>query len=149
LALDVFLVHGHDDAAREETARFLSKAGLNSIVLHEKASGGMTVIEKLERYSDVGFAAVVLTPDDIGGPRSTELATLQPQARQNVIAELFYFVAKLGRKHVCALKKGNIEIPSDIGGVAYIDMDDGGWQAALVRELEVVGYEIDWGKATR
>jgi predicted nucleotide-binding protein len=92
---------------------------------------------------------VLLTPDDIGGPRGTELAKLQPRARQNVIAELFYFVAKLGRKHVCALKKRNIEIPSDIGGVVYIDMDDGGWKAALLRELEGVGYEIDWGKAMR
>jgi predicted nucleotide-binding protein len=81
--------------------------------------------------------------------RGAQRSRSYSRARQNVIAELFYFVAKLGRKHVCALKKGNIEIPSDIGGVVYIDMDDGGWKAALVRELEGVGYEIDWGKATR
>jgi predicted nucleotide-binding protein len=150
LANEVFVVHGHDDAAREEMARFIGKAGLVPIILHEKASGGMTVIEKLEHYSDVGFAVVLLTPDDIGGPKGTDLAKLQPRARQNVIAELFYFLGKLKRARVCALKKGDIEIPSDIGGVVYIALDAAGaWKQVLLRELEEAGYTVDWGRALR
>jgi hypothetical protein len=90
---DIFIVHGRDDAAREEVARFVSRAGLNPIILHEQASGGRTVIEKLEHYSNVGFAVVLLTPDDEGNPVG---GAPQPRARQNVIAELFYFVGKLG-----------------------------------------------------
>ena len=82
----MFLVHGHDDAAREGVARFLAKAGFNPIILHEQASGGLTVIEKLEKYANVGFAVVLLTPDDVGGPKDGKM---QPRARQNVIAELF------------------------------------------------------------
>src|SRR4030088_422937 len=87
----VFVVHGQDSAAREEVARFLAKADMKPIVLHEQASGGRTVIEKLEHYSDVGFAVVLLTPDDVGGPAQ---GISQPRARQNVIAELFYFIGK-------------------------------------------------------
>ena len=41
--------------------------GLTPVVLSEQPSGGKRVIEKLEAYSDVGFAFVVLTPDDLGG----------------------------------------------------------------------------------
>ncbi len=145
---NVFVVHGHDDAAKHEVARLIQNAGLKPIILHEQASMGKTVIEKLEKYSDVGFAIVLLTPDDVG--RAQNQNELQPRARQNVIAELFYFLGKLGRTHVCALKKGNIEIPSDIGGVIYIDLDPGGaWKTELLRELDAAGYSIDWRKALR
>ena len=144
---EVFVVHGQDNAAREEVARFIAKAGLKPIILHEQASGGRTVIEKLEHYSNVGFAVVLLTPDDLGS-----LAGEEPKrrARQNVIAELFYFIGKLGRERVCALKKGELEIPSDIGGVVYASMDDAGaWKQSLLRELEEAGYPIDWKRALR
>jgi len=139
---DVFVTHGHDEAAREAVARFLEKAGFNPIILHEQANRGDTVIEKIERYSDVGFAVVLLTPDDVGGPAGS---AQKARARQNVIAELFYFVGKLGRSRVAALVKGTIEIPSNIGGVVYTDLDGpGAWRAALLRELEAAGYQVDW-----
>lgn len=143
---NIFVVHGHDDAAKHQIARFVEKTGLNPVILHEQASEGRTVIEKLEKYSDVGFAVVLLTPDDLGRPQDGE--KLQLRARQNVIAELFYFLGKLGRTRVCALKKGELEIPSDIGGVVYIDLDSGGaWKMELLREWQAAGYEIDWQKA--
>jgi predicted nucleotide-binding protein len=143
----VFIVHGHDTAAREEVARFVHKAGFEPIILHEQASSGKTVIEKLERYSDVGFVVVLMTPDDVGG---VDRDHLQPRARQNVIAELFYFIGTLGRDRVCALKKGNVEIPSDIGGVVYVELDSGGaWKTQLLREVAYAGYEVEWEKALR
>ncbi len=150
---DIFVVHGHNEAAREEVARFLQKCDLNPVILHEQASGGRTVIEKLEHYSNVSFAVVLLTPDDVGGEASKNPAPngdyhLQRRARQNVIAELFYFIGKLGRNRVCALMKDAVEIPSDIGGVVYTPMDAAGaWKMALLRELKVVGHPIDWQRA--
>lgn len=84
----VFVVHGHDEAAKEATARFLEKLDLQPIILHEQASGGRTIIEKFEKYSgDVGFAVVLLTPDDLGAAQK-EPEKLQPRARQNVVLEL-------------------------------------------------------------
>lgn len=143
---NIFVVHGHDDAAKHEVARLIENTGLNPIILNEQASQGRTVIEKLEKYSDVGFAVVLLTPDDEG--KSKNQTELRPRARQNVIAELFYFLGKLDRSCVCALKKGNLEIPSDIGGVVYIDLDPaGGWKVELLRELMTAGYAVDWDKA--
>ena len=70
-----------------------------------------------------------------------------PRARQNVLIELGYFIGHLGRKHVCALKRGDVEIPSDFDGVVYETFDaSGGWKQALGKELKVAGYEIDWNK---
>jgi predicted nucleotide-binding protein len=61
---------------------------------------------------------------------------------------MFWFAGKLRRKRVCALRKGDIEIPSDFAGVVYTEMDDrGAWKTALLRELKAAGYDVDWGKA--
>ncbi len=132
----VFVVHGHDEAAKEATARFLEKLHLDPIILHEQASGGRTIIEKFEKYSnDVGFAVVLLTPDDLGAAQK-EAKTLKPRARQNVVLELGYFLGKLTRNRVCALHRGGVELPSDIQGVIYVEMDDAGaWRAKLAQEL--------------
>jgi len=142
----VFVVHGRDEVAKEKVARFIQKAGLNPIILHEQSNQGRTIIEKFERHtSDVGFAVVLLTPDDVG--RSKRATKWKPRARQNVIAELFYFMGKIGRDRVCALKKGNVEEPSDIAGVTYIDFNGGEWKGELLRELGAAGYTVDWEKA--
>jgi predicted nucleotide-binding protein len=65
---DVFIVHGRKEGPREAVARLVTKLGLDPIILHEQASGGRTIIEKIEHHSDVGFAVVLLTGDDLGGP---------------------------------------------------------------------------------
>ena len=124
-------------------ARFLEKLGIQAIILHEMISGGGTIIEKLECHSDVGFAVVLLTPDDVGAIANSE-DRLKSRARQNVILELGYFVGKLGRNRVCALLKGDIEIPSDMLGVAYVPMNDSnGWHLNLGKELRGAGFGID------
>jgi predicted nucleotide-binding protein len=140
----VFVVHGHDEGAREAVARFIQALRFQPIILHEKANEGRTVIEKVEAHGDVGFAVVLLTPDDEGCVKG---GTPGPRARQNVILELGYFIGRLGRKRVCALKRGELEIPSDFGGVVYEPFDAaGGWKLAIARELRAAGFEIDWNK---
>ena len=139
----VFLVHGHDESARETTARFLEKLKLEPIILHEQPNAGRTIIEKVERYAEVAFAVVLLTPDDVGGLNSAP-QMLKPRARQNVILELGYFLGRLGRSHVAALLKGDVEKPSDYDGVLYLRMDDAGaWKILLARELKTAGLNID------
>ena len=68
-----------------------------------------------------------------------------------MVLELGYFVGRLGRERVCALKRGDVELPSDFGGVVYEPFDEGGaWQQArLGRELQAVGFAIDWNLVMR
>jgi predicted nucleotide-binding protein len=131
----VFVVHGHDGEAKEATARFLERLGLEPIILHEQPNGGRTIIEKFEVFSsDVAFAVILLTPDDVGA--AAENAPLKPRARQNVILELGYFMGRLGRTRVCALHRGDVELPSDYQGILYIPLDpSGAWKTQLAQEL--------------
>jgi predicted nucleotide-binding protein len=141
----VFIVHGHDDVVRETVARFLMSAGCEPIILNEQANRSRTVIEKIEANSEVRFAVVLLTPDDEGAKKG---AALRPRARQNVLLELGYFLAKLGRENVCALKRDEVEIPSDFAGVIWTNYDSGGgWKRELAKELEAAGFSVDWKKA--
>ncbi|NOR44002.1 MAG: hypothetical protein GQ534_00315, partial [Candidatus Delongbacteria bacterium] len=142
----IFLVHGRDNELKESTARFLEKLDLEAIILHEQSSRGQTIIEKFEANSDVAFAVVLITPDDIGGLNVTD-PELKPRARQNVLFELGYFIGKLGRHRVIALLKDDIEIPSDFDAVVYIEVnrsDD--WKFKLAKELKDGGLEIDLNK---
>jgi predicted nucleotide-binding protein len=137
----VFIVHGHDDALKNEVARYIEKFGLTSIILHEQPSSGNTIIEKIEENSNVGFGIVLYTPCDIGA-KGEESANLLPRARQNVVFEHGFLIGKIGRRNVCALVKGNIEKPNDISGVVYISTE-GEWKIAIAKELRNSGYAID------
>lgn len=138
----VFIVHGHDNLAKQETARFVESLGLKAIILHEQASAGNTIIEKIEAYSNVGFAIVLYTPCDLGKAKGDN--DLSARARQNVVFEHGYLMGKIGRNNVCALVKSQVEKPNDISGVVYVEMDEaGGWKHSLLKEMKSSGYDID------
>jgi predicted nucleotide-binding protein len=145
---DVFIVHGHDEGAKESLARFLTKLDLNPIILHEQANEGRTIIEKFENHaSSVGYAIVLITPDDIGYIKDKP-EKAKPRARQNVIFELGYFIGRLTRRKVCALYKEGVEIPSDYQGVLFIPMDsNGAWKLQLAKEMKNIGLKVDMNKA--
>lgn len=137
----VFIVHGHDALLKTEVARFIEKLKLEPIILHEKASSGKTIIEKIEEYSNVGFGIVLYTACDIGA-KDEETPDLKPRARQNVVFEHGFLMGKIGRQNVCALVKGNIEKPNDISGVVYVSAEEE-WRLSIAKELRNSGYEID------
>nr|WP_067063678.1 nucleotide-binding protein [Mucilaginibacter sp. L294] len=144
----IFLVHGHDNELKEKTARFLEKLGLEPIILHEQSNNGHTIIEKFEANSDVAYALVLLSPDDVGRSVKEEPNDLNFRARQNVIFELGYFIGKLGRQRVCGLLKGAVETPSDYDGILYIQYDEaGGWKLLLAKEMKNVGLSVNLNKA--
>lgn len=144
----VFLVHGHDNGLLHEVARYLQKLGLAPIVLREQPNSGRTIIEKFVDYSDVAYAVVLLTPDDRGAQKDVPCEQQRPRARQNVIFELGYFIGRLSRGRVTALYTGDVEIPSDYSGVAFVQLDDrGAWRLELARELKAANIQVDMNLA--
>src|SRR2546425_4154479 len=139
----VLVGHGRNVAAKETVARFLMKLGLEPILLDEQAAHGRTLMEKLEAYSRVSFAVVLLTGDDVGA-LVAERRNLRPRARQNVIFELGFSLANLTRHRVCALYQEGVELPSDLHGVEYQPFDSAGaWKSKLARELHAAGVQFD------
>ena len=143
----VFIVHGHDEGAKEAVARFVERLDLDVVILDEQPSESLTIIEKFEKYAgSADFAIVLITPDDVGASIKKK-NDLKLRSRQNVIFELGYFFHALGRRGVCALYKEGVELPSDIYGVVYVLMDKfDAWQLTLAREMRQAGLSFDANK---
>lgn len=142
----VFIVHGRDETPKEKVARFIERLGFEPVILHERVNGGKTIIEKFIANSNVHFALVLLTPDDVGGLVG---ATQEPRARQNVIIEWGFFIGALGREKVMAFMKGDVKVPSDALGLVWEAFDEhGAWKLKLAKEMATAGFDIDWEKAS-
>ncbi|MCP4490253.1 MAG: nucleotide-binding protein [Gammaproteobacteria bacterium] len=125
----VFLVHGHDTAAREQLELVIHKLGLNPFVLANTGGGGLTIIEALEaeigtNNNQARFGIVLMTPDDMGYSKEDGADNTQARARQNVVLEMGMLISAVGRGNVAILKKGHIEVPSDAQGILYIPFND-------------------------
>lgn len=145
----VFVVHGHDEIAKTNLEVFLHEIGLEPVVLHRQADEGLTVIEKFEKHSDVGYAFILLTPDEISYVKADESKDdnkrqKEYRARPNVIFEFGYFVGKLGRSRVCCLYTGDVSLPSDISGMIYKKFTNSIEEVAysIIKDLKVSGYAI-------
>lgn len=142
----VFIVHGRDTLLRTQVENVLRALGLEPIILQEQANIGKTIIEKIEECTDVGFGIVLYTPCDEGRLKSED-GELKPRARQNVVLEHGYLMAKLGRERVCCLVSKNVEFPSDIQGLGYIPANDfDQWKYKIAKELKAAGFDIDMNK---
>lgn len=131
-SMKTFIVHGHDSEVKLALKNYLQNTLKmeEPIILAEKASKGLTIMEKFEKYSqECNLVFVLLTPDD------KYSNTENYRARQNVIFEMGYFLGKLGRDsgRVILLYKGNLDLPNDISGLVYINIDNG---------IEAAGEEI-------
>ncbi|WP_433832254.1 TIR domain-containing protein [Actinoplanes sp. CA-015351] len=140
----VFLVHGHDGAAKHEVARFVERmTGKSPVILDEQANRGRTLLEKFEEIAGAANYAIVLaTPDDMGRPKSLDFDKGSPRARQNVVFELGFFFGRLGRGRVAVLNAG-VEKPSDIDGIAYFSYPAGNWKIELAKEMHAAGITVD------
>lgn len=138
----IFIVHGHDAILKEEIARMLEKQGIDVVLLSERVSSGRTIVEKIEKYSQVDAAICLLTCDDVGKEKGEK--RLKGRSRQNVIFETGYFIHKLGRDKVILVCDPEVELPSDLQGIVYSTKED--WNISILKELKEIGFDIDLNK---
>jgi predicted nucleotide-binding protein len=112
----VFIIHGHDEAKLRELKEMLREHfQLEPVVLIDIPDGGATtVIEKFEKHAkECVYAIALFTPDD----QVQKNGQVYLQARPNVLYELGWFCAKLGRERVLLILKKDTTLFSDFGGV--------------------------------
>ena len=142
----IFIVHGWDHELKLETKNYLQNSlGLDCIILHEQSGEGDTIINKFERCAEeCGLAVVLLSEKDAGDSGALGDPNSPKRPRPNVLFELGYFFARLGRKNVLIFRKGNVEIHSDILGIEYIDVTNGVESAG-----EKIRKRLEWLLAQR
>jgi predicted nucleotide-binding protein len=137
-----FIVHGHDSAAVLELKDYVQNTlhWQEPIVLRDQPSLGKTLIEKFEEFArKVDCVFVLLTPNDKVRPSGTN--DEKRRSRQNVIFELGFFYASFERTsgRVLLLYNGEVELPSDISGIVWIDISKGIIAAGEEIRKEVTG----------
>ena len=139
---NVFIIHGHDEVNLLRLQKMIKEEfHLNPIVLRDLPNeGSTTIIEKFEKVAPgCCYAFALFTPDDVVRKDGYEYI----QARPNVIFELGWFYARLGRGCVTILEKKDeqIEILSDLQGIMRIQFKDDVTEKYLEiqRELKACG----------
>jgi CheY-like chemotaxis protein len=143
----VFVAHGHDATLKADVVFCLKALGLEPLLIADGPGQSRTIPELIDDNSNVSFAVVLLTPDDVG--RKVDANDLRPRARQNVILEWGFFTGLLGRKRVAALQKGEpeLDLPSNYDALRCISIDAAGqWRHKLATELSEAGLPIDASK---
>lgn len=125
----VFVVHGHDELAREQLELVLHKLGIDHFILANSGGGGLTIIESLEdkigqNSTATSFGIVLMTPDDMGYALNDGSDSTQPRAWQNVVLEMGMLMSSIGRRNIAILVKGRLERPSDVDGILYIPFNN-------------------------
>lgn len=143
----IFIVHGHDESSLEQLELILRRLKLDPYILQKNDGQSRTLIEALEQqiYDRSAFGIVLMTPDDYGYQKAHTDGERQPRARQNVILEMGMVMASLGRERMVILKKGNLEMPSDVNGVIYLEFNDHVREITtkLAQRMKSAGIAID------
>lgn len=148
----IFVVHGHEEAARDDLELALRRLGLEPFILMNSSGGGKTIIEALEghigRDYSSDFGIVLMTPDDVGYAKRDGVAKSEPRARQNVILETGMLLSSLTRDRMALLVKGHLELPSDLQGIIRFGFNDRVREIMpkLCARLQEVGIAIDPAK---
>jgi predicted nucleotide-binding protein len=142
----VFVVCGIDGELKQVVTNTLTKLRLVPVVMCEEPSQGRKIVEHFQEYCDVGFAVVLLSPDDSVYVKDEPLTKRKLRPRQDVVFELGFLLGKLGKSNVLVFFKecANFEIPTDFEGIKVAALDDrDSWKLALIRELTNCGYNVD------
>ena len=146
---NVFVVHGHDQAAVDDLFSFLSGSGLTPVSWdHAKSMarpGLKTNADVVRAAIEGGEAIVVLfTPDEIArrSPHLGGKPDERYQPRPNVLLETGWAIGEHSKKTVI-VEAGMVNRVSDIDGVQCIRMSDHTSLAALATELRHIGCDVD------
>ena len=145
----IFIVHGHDSAARDQLELALHRLGLKPFILMNTSGGGKTIIEALEgkigRDFTSDFGIVLMTPDDFGYSKKDGDKKVEPRARQNVILEAGMLLASLTRLRMAIVVKGHLEMPSDLHGIIHLAYNDHIKEIVpkLCERLKEAGFDLE------
>ncbi len=142
----IFVVSGTDDEMKNALTKALTKLWLVPVVMCEEPSQGRRIVERFTDYADVGFAVVLLSPDDFAYDKDESPTKRKLRPRQDVVFELGFLLGKLGKGNVLVFYRecANFEVPTDFDGVKVTAFDDrDSWKLALIRELTNCGYTVD------
>jgi len=140
---NILIIHGRNDNIKDKVANFISRLGIEPIILNEQINRGQTLLEKLEEYSDISVAIIIFTNEDMGN--SNDESEYEKRAKQNFIFEAGYFLGNLGEKNMIVVAEQSVMLPSVLEGYDYYKMDsEDKWKEEIAEKLkDMKRFNID------
>jgi predicted nucleotide-binding protein len=148
----VLLAHGRDERWKQAVEHLLEQAGEHEIrIVNQRSGEHGRLADALEDEPSTAsrYAVVLLTADDVGGPRleSDSEPFFSTRAHQEVVFQMGFLVAALSPGRVCVLYEDGVELPYDLEGVSHVRLDLAGtWQPKLLLHLRRAGFDYDMNK---
>jgi hypothetical protein len=148
---EVVLAHGRDERWKQAVEHLLRGSGPDHEVrvIKRGAADGEGLAGVLGEAHGSRYAVVLLTADDVAGPRleSDDEPFFSTRAHQEVVFEMGFLVAALSPGRVCVLYEDGVELPYDLDGVSHVRLDLAGtWQPKLLLHLRRAGFDYDVNK---
>jgi len=138
----IFLVPGTDDLVNHEIMEFLNAMSADVIQKDNDRRRGESLMDQLNRCASTDFAIFVLNADFYFYPRTQSYESARLMAAQEIIFQLGYLVAKLGRERLVVLYQESdyFRRPTDYFDLFYVPVTSNGvWKADLVKRLKACG----------
>lgn len=145
----VLVAHGRDERWAQAVEHLLDQTGEHEVrVISRRAERGR-IVEALGEEAPARYAIVLLTADDVGGPRleSDDEPYFSTRAHQEVVFEMGFLVAALSPGRVCVLYEDGVELPYELDQISHVRLDLAGtWQPKLLLQLRRAGFDYDMNK---
>ena len=92
----------------------IKESTYNPVSVFDLPAHGQTLFEKFEKTVRESEGAIILLEEDEMSSRLNSR-----KIRDNVLLELGYLLAHLGKNKILILTEGNVEMPSDLSGVQF------------------------------
>ncbi|HEV8292019.1 MAG TPA: TIR domain-containing protein, partial [Tepidisphaeraceae bacterium] len=141
----VLILHERDEDVERALSQFVRRLGFELMLITESTEGIKSSIERLGQQTQIGFAMLLASAEDIAGAQSLD-QPLSPAARRAAF-DMGYCCGKLGPDRVCVLHISSAGLFHDENGVNYIPIDAAeGWQIQLAKQLKRSGLDVDLNK---
>ena len=141
----VLILHERDEDVEKALSQFIRRLGFELLLITESTDGIKASIERLGQQTQIGFAMLLASAEDIAGAQALD-QPLSPAARRSAF-DMGYCCGKLGPDRVCVLHLSSAGLFHDENGVNYIPIDAAeGWQIQLAKQLKRSGLDVDLNK---
>jgi predicted nucleotide-binding protein len=138
----ILVVPGSDQLVNDEVLAFLSSVSAEIVKKDDDRRRGESLLDHLNRCGAMDFAVVILAADFFFYPRTQKPDSARLMAAQEIVFQMGYLVAKLGRERVVILyqESDHFRRPTDYFDIYYVPVTSNAvWKTDLAKRLKACG----------
>ena len=141
----IFVVPGTDQLINHDILEFLNSLTAKVVIKDDDRKRGESLLDQLNRCAANDFVVFILGADFYFYPRTQDAQTARLMAAQEIIFQLGYLVAKLGRERMVVLyqESDHFRRPTDYFDIYYVPLASNAvWKIDLAKRMKACGFVV-------